>query len=75
MAWWAYSFPLSVLALACNEYAKEVEAAAAHVFALLLALLSVLVSLFLLAVTVMRTDCLIPVGSPESSSDSSSAEP
>ncbi|KAG7011905.1 S-type anion channel SLAH1, partial [Cucurbita argyrosperma subsp. argyrosperma] len=78
VAWWAYSFPLSVLALACNEYAKEVDAEAAHVIALLLSLLSVLVSLFLMVVTVLRTNFVIPVTPPPPpaiSSDNSSAEP
>ncbi|XP_022136183.1 S-type anion channel SLAH1-like [Momordica charantia] len=76
VAWWAYSFPVSVLALASIEYAKEVGAGAgaAHVFALLLSLLSVLVSLFLMAVTVMRSNSLIPASPPEVSSDSSSGE-
>ncbi|KAE8645739.1 S-type anion channel SLAH1 [Cucumis sativus] len=75
VAWWAYSFPLSVLALACNEYAKEVGAEAAHVFALLLALLSVLVSLFLMIVTVLRSHLFIPEIPTEITSDSSSTEP
>ncbi|XP_023531645.1 S-type anion channel SLAH1-like [Cucurbita pepo subsp. pepo] len=75
VAWWSYSFPLSLLALACNEYAKEVGVEAAHVCALLLALLSLFVSLFLLILTVLRTNSMIPMSSPEISSDSSGAEP
>lgn len=65
VAWWAYSFPLSVISLACNEYAKEVGFEVAHVFALFLALVSVLMTLFLMVVTVWRFNSLIPVSSPE----------
>ncbi|WRX29771.1 Transporter protein SLAC1/Mae1/ Ssu1/TehA - like 5 [Theobroma cacao] len=44
VAWWAYSFPLTVLALASTEYAEEVKGSIAHLLMLLLLALSVLYS-------------------------------
>nr|AAD38287.1 unknown protein [Oryza sativa Japonica Group] len=50
VAWWAYSFPLTVLALAAAEYAQEVREVAASVLMLALAILSVAVTLALMLV-------------------------
>ncbi|KAK4286279.1 hypothetical protein QN277_002858 [Acacia crassicarpa] len=54
VAWWAYSFPLTALAQASAEYAHEVKGVAAHVLMLLLSSVSLLVSLFLMVVTVIH---------------------
>ncbi|XP_054810867.1 S-type anion channel SLAH1-like [Prosopis cineraria] len=56
VAWWAYSFPLTALALASAQYAEEVKGAMSHALTLLLSSLSVLVSLFLMVVTVLHTN-------------------
>lgn len=64
VAWWAYSFPLTVLALAATEYAQEVKAAAANLLMLVLSVLSVLVTLALMVLTVIRTGDLLPRDDP-----------
>ncbi|CAL9179199.1 unnamed protein product [Musa hybrid cultivar] len=64
VAWWAYSFPLTVLALAATEYAQEVKAVAANLLMLVLSVLSVLVTLVLLVLTVIRTGDLLPLDDP-----------
>ncbi|KAF4358305.1 hypothetical protein F8388_014575 [Cannabis sativa] len=64
IAWWAYSFPMTVLALASFEYAEEVKGGIAHVLMLLLFGLSVLVSLTLVALTVINTKMLLPDNDP-----------
>ncbi|KAG9447589.1 hypothetical protein H6P81_013717 [Aristolochia fimbriata] len=68
VAWWAYSFPLTVLALASAHYAQEVKGGVAHGLMLTLSVLSVLVSLVLLVFTVINTNHLLqdddPVLSP-----------
>ncbi|KAE8712645.1 putative F-box protein [Hibiscus syriacus] len=46
--WWAYSFPLSVLALASMQYAEEVKGSIANLVMLLLSAFSFLVSLGLI---------------------------
>ncbi|XP_065876746.1 S-type anion channel SLAH1-like [Euphorbia lathyris] len=51
VAWWAYSFPLTLLALASAYYAQEVKAALAHGLMLLLSSISLLVSLSLIFFT------------------------
>lgn len=56
MAWWAYSFPLTVLALAATEYAQVVNGGVAHALMLMLSILSVLVSLLLMVVTALNTN-------------------
>lgn len=64
VAWWAYSFPLTVLALTSVEYAQEVKAGIAHILMLLLFVLSVLVSLSLVVVTLINTKMLLPDDDP-----------
>jgi tellurite resistance protein TehA-like permease len=64
VAWWAYSFPLSVLALASAEYAQEVRQAAANGLMLVLAVLSVAVTLALMLFTALRTADLLPHDDP-----------
>lgn len=64
VAWWAYSLPLTVLALAAAEYAQEVREVAASVLMLALAILSVAVTLALMVFTVLRTNDLLPHDDP-----------
>ncbi|XP_074287597.1 S-type anion channel SLAH4-like [Silene latifolia] len=51
IAWWAYSFPLSLLALASIEYAQAVNNDVASTIAFILSVLSILVSLSLMILT------------------------
>ncbi|KAK6919338.1 Transporter protein SLAC1/Mae1/ Ssu1/TehA [Dillenia turbinata] len=60
VAWWAYSFPLSVLALASAKYAQEVKGGVAHGIMLGLSALSVLVSLVLMVFTALNNKMLFP---------------
>ncbi|XP_062177471.1 S-type anion channel SLAH1-like [Alnus glutinosa] len=55
VAWWAYPFPLTVLAVASTKYAQEVRGARTNGLMLLLSLLSVLVSLALLIITALTS--------------------
>ncbi|KAK3159582.1 hypothetical protein QOZ80_1BG0048470 [Eleusine coracana subsp. coracana] len=64
VAWWAYSFPLTALALAAAEYAHNVRQPAANVLMLALAVLSVLVTLALMLFTALRTNDLLPHDDP-----------
>ena len=64
VAWWAYSFPLSVLALASAEYAQEVRHPAANGLMLVLTVLSVTVTLALILFTALRTADLLPHDDP-----------
>lgn len=59
VAWWAYSFPLSVLALASMEYAEEVKSDAANLLMLLLLTSSVIVSVVLIIFTLLNTHILL----------------
>ena len=59
VAWWAYSFPLTVLALAATEYAEEVKGGTAHALMLVLSSLSFLVSLVLVLITVLHSNTLL----------------
>ncbi|KAL5990095.1 hypothetical protein ACLOJK_010992 [Asimina triloba] len=60
VAWWAYSFPLTVLALASAEYAQEVKGSMAHALMLALLVLSVVVSLVLMVITALNASHLLP---------------
>lgn len=71
VAWWAYSFPLTVLALASTEYAQEVKGGLAHTLMLVLSAISVLVSLILLVVTALNSNMLLPLADPPSPTTSS----
>ncbi|KAK7312704.1 hypothetical protein VNO77_36776 [Canavalia gladiata] len=51
VAWWAYSFPLTALAMASAEYAQEVKGIVAHVIMFVLSSISGLVSLILMIIT------------------------
>ncbi|CAL5391181.1 unnamed protein product [Camellia sinensis] len=64
VAWWAYSLPLTVMALASAEYAQEVNSGIAHGLMLLLSLLSVVVSLVLMVFTVLNANMLLPSNDP-----------
>ncbi|RCV23370.1 hypothetical protein SETIT_5G000800v2 [Setaria italica] len=64
VAWWAYSFPVTVLALASAEYAQEVRQAAANALMLALAVLSVAVTLALMLFSALRTADLLPHDDP-----------
>ncbi|CAL5336411.1 unnamed protein product [Camellia sinensis] len=64
VAWWAYSFPLTFMALASTEYAQEVKSGIAHGLMLLLSLLSVVVSLVLMVFTVLNANMLLPSDDP-----------
>ncbi|KAL4581342.1 hypothetical protein LXL04_017556 [Taraxacum kok-saghyz] len=60
MVWWAYSYPLTVLALASTEYAQETKSSIAHLLMLLLSALSVMVSIVLMVYTALNTNTLLP---------------
>ncbi|KAE8690346.1 S-type anion channel SLAH1 [Hibiscus syriacus] len=69
VAWWAYSFPLSVLALASMEYAEEVKGDIPQIIMLLLLAFSVLVSICLVVFTLLNSKiqifpvCFDPISS------------
>ncbi|KAH7576728.1 hypothetical protein JRO89_XS01G0137000 [Xanthoceras sorbifolium] len=65
LAWWAYSFPLTVLALASAEYAQEVKGGVAHAMMLVLSAFSVLVALALMAFTALNTNVLLRDSVPD----------
>nr|XP_043626793.1 S-type anion channel SLAH1-like [Erigeron canadensis] len=60
VVWWAYSYPLTVLALASTEYAQEMKSSVAHLLMLILSGLSVLVSFVLMVYTALNTNILLP---------------
>nr|GEV80914.1 C4-dicarboxylate transporter/malic acid transport protein [Tanacetum cinerariifolium] len=60
VVWWAYSYPLTVLALASTEYAQEMKSSVAHLLMLILSGLSVLVSFILMVYTALNTNILLP---------------
>ncbi|PWA55717.1 C4-dicarboxylate transporter/malic acid transport protein [Artemisia annua] len=60
VVWWAYSYPLTVLALASTEYAQEMKSNVAHLLMLILSGLSVLVSFVLMVYTALNTNILLP---------------
>ncbi|XWS14510.1 hypothetical protein CRYUN_Cryun35bG0015900 [Craigia yunnanensis] len=64
VAWWTYSFPLSVLALASLEYAEEVKSSIAHLLMLRLLAFSVLVSISLIIFTLLNTKMFLPDNDP-----------
>ncbi|OVA03400.1 Voltage-dependent anion channel [Macleaya cordata] len=55
VAWWAYSFPLTVLALASTEYAREVKSSVSHGLMLVLSAISIAACLALLVFTALNT--------------------
>ncbi|KAL9671026.1 hypothetical protein QQ045_008589 [Rhodiola kirilowii] len=60
VAWWAYSFPLTILALASAEYAQQVQGIVAHSLMLVLSAISVIVTLLLLGFTAFKSNMLFP---------------
>ncbi|KAI3803565.1 hypothetical protein L1987_31721 [Smallanthus sonchifolius] len=60
VVWWAYSYPLTVLALASTEYAQEIKTSLAHLLMLILTGLSVLVTFVLMVYTALNTNILLP---------------
>jgi len=64
VAWWAYSFPVTVLALASTNYAQEVKGTVSHILMLILLALSVLVSLSLTFFTLLNSKMLLPDNDP-----------
>ncbi|KAI3680509.1 hypothetical protein L6452_35280 [Arctium lappa] len=59
VAWWAFSFPLSFLALASTSYAQQVKGVTANGLALILSTISVLVFVFLLVCSTLKIDSLL----------------
>ncbi|KAL9229972.1 hypothetical protein vseg_005376 [Gypsophila vaccaria] len=66
IAWWAYSFPLTLLALASIEYAEAVNHGAARAFAIVLSLVSILASLSLMLLTSLNFSLLFLYTTPAS---------
>ncbi|XP_072964408.1 S-type anion channel SLAH1-like [Typha angustifolia] len=64
VAWWAYSFPLTFLALTATEYAQEVKGEMANLLMLVLSVLSVVVTLVLLVFTAIKTNEILPHDDP-----------
>ncbi|KAG8490605.1 hypothetical protein CXB51_013840 [Gossypium anomalum] len=59
VAWWAYSFPLTFLAMAAVEYSREMKCHVATLLMLLLSVVSVLVFLGLMMLTAANIDRLL----------------
>ncbi|WMV27692.1 hypothetical protein MTR67_021077 [Solanum verrucosum] len=59
VAWWAYSYPVTLLALASTRYAKEVKGKVPHTIMLTLSSLSVLVVIALLLSTALYSKILL----------------
>lgn len=60
VAWWAYSYPVTILAQASAEYAQEVKGGIAHVLMVILLALSVMIALGLVLFTLFNTKMLLP---------------
>ncbi|KAK7351730.1 hypothetical protein VNO77_11391 [Canavalia gladiata] len=67
VAWWAYSFPVTVLALASTYYAQEVKGTIPNILMLFFLALSVIVSLALTLVTLVNSKKLLPDNEPTAS--------
>ncbi|OWM75380.1 hypothetical protein CDL15_Pgr021544 [Punica granatum] len=65
VAWWAYSFPLTALALASVEYAQEVKGGVAHVLMVFFSTLSVLVSFLLMVSTALHSSAMFAIPSAQ----------
>ncbi|KAK1422582.1 hypothetical protein QVD17_17865 [Tagetes erecta] len=59
VAWWAFSFPVTFLALASTTYAQQVKNVTATIMAAILSLISVLLFLFLLLLSTIKIDLLL----------------
>ncbi|PIN12761.1 hypothetical protein CDL12_14627 [Handroanthus impetiginosus] len=64
IAWWAYSFPVTFLALASAEYTKQVKGVVATGLMLILSGISVLVFLAMVVFTAINTDTLLQKNDP-----------
>jgi tellurite resistance protein TehA-like permease len=64
VAWWAYSFPVTVLAMASTNYAQQVKGTVSHILMLILLALSVLVSVSLTLFTLLNSKMLLPDNDP-----------
>ncbi|KAL0325791.1 UNVERIFIED_CONTAM: S-type anion channel SLAH1 [Sesamum radiatum] len=64
IAWWAYSYPITLLALASARYEEEVQGGVSRAIRLLLSGLSVLVLLGLLLLTAFNPKLLLPDNDP-----------
>lgn len=64
IAWWAYSFPVTILALAATDYAEEVKTGIARGLMLLLTALSVLIFMSLTLLTAFNSRMLLPDDDP-----------
>ncbi|KAL8136847.1 hypothetical protein V2J09_002848 [Rumex salicifolius] len=64
IAWWAYSFPLTFLALASSEYAREVKGRLAPGLMIILSGLSVIIFLGLTLFTVLNSTKLLKENDP-----------
>ncbi|XP_051139723.1 S-type anion channel SLAH4-like [Andrographis paniculata] len=60
VAWWAYSYPITMLALASTRYQQQVPGRFPRVVSLLLSALSVIVLFALLLFSAMRPKSLLP---------------
>ncbi|MFS7980202.1 putative transporter protein SLAC1/Mae1/ Ssu1/TehA [Helianthus anomalus] len=60
VVWWAYSYPLTILALGSIDYAQGMKTDVAHLLMLVLTGLSVLVSFVLMVYTALNTNVLLP---------------
>ncbi|CAN4122926.1 unnamed protein product [Withania somnifera] len=59
VAWWAYSYPVTLLALASTRYAKEVKGKVPHTIMLTLSSLSIIVIIALLLSTALYSKILL----------------
>ncbi|XP_057793823.1 S-type anion channel SLAH4-like [Salvia miltiorrhiza] len=64
IAWWAYSYPITILALASTRYAQEVNDVVAHAIRFFLSALSVLVIFGLLLFTAFHPKLLLSEDDP-----------
>ncbi|KAH6796298.1 hypothetical protein C2S51_037284 [Perilla frutescens var. frutescens] len=64
VAWWAYSYPITTLALASTRYAQEVNDGVAHAIRLFLSAFSVLVLFALLLFTAFHPKLLLSEDAP-----------
>uniref|UniRef100_A0A0V0HFM6 Putative S-type anion channel SLAH1-like n=1 Tax=Solanum chacoense TaxID=4108 RepID=A0A0V0HFM6_SOLCH len=66
VSWWAYSFPLTIMAMASTKYAQEMKNTASHILMLFLSALSVIVSLVLMIFTALNSNSLLPCDADDS---------
>nr|CAD1823445.1 unnamed protein product [Ananas comosus var. bracteatus] len=64
LAWWAYSFPLTVLALAAEKYAQEVKGGVPNAIMVVLSLVSALVTVALILFSAFNPALLLPHRDP-----------